>query len=174
MNSDPGRRSVTVTARSLADYQSMFALDDADLIAGPILDCPGGASSFGAEVRTRGGQVISVDPAYGTGAAHIAERVQLNLRDAGRILAASTIPIDWGYLDRPRHMSEPARPRPSDSILISFETTIGIWPQPCLICPRTFLVPACPYKPSAIGLRRALQLRRSASRAHGASPGQPG
>ena len=89
---------MTVTARSLADYQSMFALDDADLIAGPILDCPGGASSFGAEVRMRGGRVVSVDPAYGTGAAHIAERVQLNLRDAGRIFAASTIPIDWGYL----------------------------------------------------------------------------
>ena len=52
----------------------MFALSDADLIAGPILDCPGGASSFGAQVRARGGDVVSVDPMYHASAAEILRR----------------------------------------------------------------------------------------------------
>jgi hypothetical protein len=95
---EPGRRPVTVTARSLADYRDMFALDDSVLTAGPILDCPGGASSFGAEVRSRGGQVVSVDPACRLGAGRIAERVRLNLRDAEQIFATSAVPVDWDYL----------------------------------------------------------------------------
>lgn len=41
----------------------MFALADEDL-AGPILDCPGGAASFAAEARERGVSVVAVDPVY--------------------------------------------------------------------------------------------------------------
>src|SRR5260370_42347187 len=48
--SEPGLRPVTGTARSLYDYQNMFALDDADLMAGPVPDCPGGPSPFSAPV----------------------------------------------------------------------------------------------------------------------------
>jgi hypothetical protein len=62
----PSRRigSIAITSRPLAVYRDMFALTDDDLLAGPILDCPGGASSFGAEVRARGGRVVSADPLY--------------------------------------------------------------------------------------------------------------
>ena len=42
----------------------MLDLSDEDLLAGPILDCPGGAGDFGARVRAQGGEVVSVDPAY--------------------------------------------------------------------------------------------------------------
>jgi len=49
----------------------MFLITDADLIAGPILDCPAGASPFGAQVRALGGTVISVDPAYSVSPAEI-------------------------------------------------------------------------------------------------------
>jgi hypothetical protein len=42
----------------------MFALDDRQLTSGTLLDCPGGASLFGAQVRARGGSVVSVDPMY--------------------------------------------------------------------------------------------------------------
>jgi hypothetical protein len=54
---------VVVTPRPPSDYRNMFLLDDG-LLEGPILDCPGGASPFGAQVRARGGIVVSVDPAY--------------------------------------------------------------------------------------------------------------
>jgi len=98
MDSGQAPGSVTVTARSLADYRNMFALDDAELLAGPILDCPGGASSFAAEVGARGGQVVSVDPVYRLGAAHIADRVRVNLQNARQIFAETTLPIEWDYL----------------------------------------------------------------------------
>src|SRR3954454_18710082 len=62
----PSRRigSIAITSRPLAVYRDMFDLTDDDLRAGPILDCPGGASSFGAEVRGLGGKVVSADPLY--------------------------------------------------------------------------------------------------------------
>jgi len=53
-----------VSARPLEDYRRMLDLSDEDLLAGPILDCPGGAGDFGAGVRAMGGEVVSVDPAY--------------------------------------------------------------------------------------------------------------
>jgi len=96
-----GFASVTVTARSLRDYCNMFGLDDADLTAGPVLDCPGGASSFGAEARTRGARVVSVDPVYGLDQGEIVGRVQANLRAAPRIFNDSGLPIDWDYLGSP-------------------------------------------------------------------------
>src|SRR5260221_9076515 len=100
--SEPGLRPVTVTARSLYDYQNMFALDDADLMAGPVLDCPGGASSFGAQVRGGGGRVVSADPIYALGVGQITRKVRANLRDAPQIFASSALPIDWDYPGSPQ------------------------------------------------------------------------
>jgi hypothetical protein len=51
------------SARSLDEYRAMFALTDADL-AGPVLDCPGGAASFTAEAAQRGTPAFAVDPLY--------------------------------------------------------------------------------------------------------------
>ena len=62
-NYEPGATDIgeyLVSSRSLAEYRAMFALSDADL-AGRILDCPGGAASFTAEV---GDRVLAVDPVY--------------------------------------------------------------------------------------------------------------
>ena len=59
----------------------MFDLTDAELLAGPVLDCPGGGASFAAEARALGADVISVDPLYATPAAELAERT---LRDTDR------------------------------------------------------------------------------------------
>jgi hypothetical protein len=61
-----------VSSRSLAEYRAMFALTDADLAA-PILDCPGGAASFTAEVSAAGGRVTACDPAYDLSAVELAD-----------------------------------------------------------------------------------------------------
>jgi hypothetical protein len=53
-----------VTARRFADYVAMFRLTPEDLALGPILDCPGGVASFGAEARALGAAVVGVDPVY--------------------------------------------------------------------------------------------------------------
>jgi hypothetical protein len=54
-----------VSSRSLAEYRAMFALTDEHL-AGTVLDCPGGAASFAAEVNAAGGHVTACDPLYGS------------------------------------------------------------------------------------------------------------
>lgn len=43
----------------------MFALEPAELTRGPVLDCPGGPSSFAAIASAWGGSVTAVGPSYG-------------------------------------------------------------------------------------------------------------
>jgi hypothetical protein len=63
-----------ISARGLMEYRGMFRLTDDELREARILDCPGGAASFGAEVRRLGGEVVSVDPVYGRPVDEIVER----------------------------------------------------------------------------------------------------
>ena len=60
--------------RTLAEYERMFALGEADLCRA-ILGCGDGPASFNAEWTARGGQVVSVDPIYAFAAADIERRV---------------------------------------------------------------------------------------------------
>jgi len=90
-----------VTARGLFDYRHAFVLDDDELTAGPILDCPGGASPFAAHPRARGGIVISVDPIYDQPVEDIVGRVTANLAHAPDWLTAHRDSIDWSYLGSP-------------------------------------------------------------------------
>ncbi|KQY32398.1 hypothetical protein ASD42_18635 [Nocardia sp. Root136] len=48
-----GFGEILVSSRSLGEYQAMFALTEDDL-GRRILDCPGGAAGFAAEVMERG------------------------------------------------------------------------------------------------------------------------
>jgi hypothetical protein len=89
---------LVVTPRPLADYRNMFLLTDEELTAGPILDCPGGASPFGAQVRARGGTVVSVDPAYGQSRAELASGIATDLDRLDRWLTAFPDQPDWSYL----------------------------------------------------------------------------
>jgi hypothetical protein len=86
-----------VTPRPLFDYRNMFLLTDEDLLAGPILDCPAGASPFGAQVRSRGGTAVSVDPIYGPRAS-VESRVAADLAHVHSWLAAGPVGLDWSYL----------------------------------------------------------------------------
>lgn len=87
-----------MTPRPLSDYRNMFLLDDAELLTGPILDCPAGASPFGAQVRALGGQVVSVDPAYAAGRAELLDRVRADLIRISEWASANTDQINWSYL----------------------------------------------------------------------------
>lgn len=62
-DSAPGFGDILVSSRSLDEYRAMFALTDADLRR-RILDCPGGAAGFTAEVCDLGGDVTTCDIAY--------------------------------------------------------------------------------------------------------------
>lgn len=86
-----------VTPRPLFDYRNMFLLTDVELLAGPILDCPAGASPFAAQVRARGGHAVSVDPLYGPRAA-LEERIAADLAHVHEWLAAGPVGLDWSYL----------------------------------------------------------------------------
>lgn len=59
-----GIGDIIVSSRPADEYRAMFGLELADVLAGPVLDCPGGAGGFGADVRARGGEAVSVDPVY--------------------------------------------------------------------------------------------------------------
>lgn len=61
--------------RSLAEYQTMFALTEADLMK-RILGVGDGPASFNAELTARGGQVVSVDPIYTCSADEIRQRIE--------------------------------------------------------------------------------------------------
>jgi hypothetical protein len=92
--------ALAVTSRPLDAYRDMFLLRDADLVAGPILDCPAGASPFGAQVRALGGEVVSVDPAYAEPDAIVATA----RADLDRIVAWQRSRPDgfnWSYLRSP-------------------------------------------------------------------------
>ena len=96
------RPGVAITARGLTDYMHMFDLDDAALTQRSFLDCASGASAFGAQVRLRGGTVISVDPAYSSSVETIRERVQTNLAGARSWLMQRDAAINWDYLGSAR------------------------------------------------------------------------
>jgi hypothetical protein len=90
--------AVAITARGLADYQLMFRLGEDSLRHNSFLDCGAGASSFGAQVRLRGGSVISVDPAYLEDAEAIRGRVEHNLAGARQWLTQHSSAVNWDHL----------------------------------------------------------------------------
>jgi hypothetical protein len=93
---------VAITPRPLSDYRNMFLLDDHDLLAGPILDCPGGASPFAAQVRARGGTVTSVDPIYDQPPQVVAARTRADLDRIAAWVDANPGNFDWSYLGSPQ------------------------------------------------------------------------
>jgi hypothetical protein len=93
-----------ITPRPLADYRNMFLLTDEELLAGPILDCPAGSSPFGAQVRARGGTVVSVDPAYARPRAELVDQLAADLAMLRPRVEANRANIDWSYLGSPDTM----------------------------------------------------------------------
>jgi hypothetical protein len=71
-----------VTSRSYQEYAAMFDLDDT-VAGGMVIDCCAGASSFVAELATRGAVGVAVDPVYANG-------VEAVRRSAAASLTAGT------------------------------------------------------------------------------------
>ncbi|WP_067843793.1 hypothetical protein [Mycolicibacterium wolinskyi] len=92
---------IAVTARSLAEYCQMFALSDDTLASSEFLDCASGASAFGAELRARGGRVLSADPLYGAGLDTVREPALRNLDHCEQWLHAHSDVINWDLLGSP-------------------------------------------------------------------------
>lgn len=56
-------KTVVPWGRSLAEYIEIFSLTKSDLKKA-ILGCGDGPASFNAELTTKGGNVVSIDPTY--------------------------------------------------------------------------------------------------------------
>lgn len=89
-----------VSSRSLAEYRKMFQLTAHDLTRS-IVDCPGGAASFTAEVNEAGGRVTACDPLYGEDAAAIGELSFADMRRANRYQRENPDEYVWTFFADP-------------------------------------------------------------------------
>lgn len=87
--------TILITSRDYGEYLAMFNLSGEDCRTSRILDCPGGASDFGAQVRRRGGQAVSVDPVYDLSPDELREHVLSEL-DRG-IRRAADVPFLYDF-----------------------------------------------------------------------------
>lgn len=100
---------VAMTCRSFAEYELMFALDEAILQEGPILDVASGASSFTAEANARGYRAQSADPLYSMDAVSIQEHGLREIEASTQKLNEIKEVYDWSYygsLERHRTLRE--------------------------------------------------------------------
>lgn len=96
------KRAIAATPRPLDDYRDIFLLEDKELVASRILDCGSGASPFGAQVRARGGTVVSVDPIYKRAANNLQAMVFDDLAHVARWTWEHRECFDWSNLGSPR------------------------------------------------------------------------
>jgi hypothetical protein len=92
-----GIGEIIVSSRPYDEYMAMFGLSEAEVLAGPVLDCPGGAGPFAAEVRARGGRAVSADPAYALPPAEIVEQVRAGLEHGIRYLGENRDSYVWTF-----------------------------------------------------------------------------
>jgi hypothetical protein len=101
-----GIGDIIVSSRPYEEYRDMFGLTDAELLAGPVLDCPGGAGGFGAGLRARGGDVVSADPAYATSPAELVAASRAGLQHGLRYLEQNRDSYVWTYHSSAEQLTE--------------------------------------------------------------------
>jgi len=89
--------------RSFDEYVRMFALSEADL-GRTVLDCAAGPSSFQAEMRERGGRVVSADPVYELRPDQIRGRVEAVRDSMMRQVRGLTDQFAWDFVRSPEHL----------------------------------------------------------------------
>lgn len=83
----------------------MFDLTPDDL-AGSVLDCCAGGSSFAAET---GGRIVAVDPAYAMGRDELAVRVRAALDEGDRMIDRNADRFEWGWYGSPSRRADMRR-----------------------------------------------------------------
>lgn len=91
-----------VSSRSAAEYRAMFDLTPEDL-AGSVLDCSAGGSSFTAETD---GRVVAVDPAYAMRRGELADGLRAGLDEADRIIGDNEDRFEWSWYGSPGRRAE--------------------------------------------------------------------
>ncbi len=97
----------------------MFGLSPEDLERS-LLDCPGGAASFAAEVRWGGGRVVSVDPAYRLGKSELAARARADVERGTRYVVDHAENYEWGFFASVSH-HRAGRQEAADRFLDDFD-----------------------------------------------------
>lgn len=92
-----GLGDIIVTARPYDEYLAMFDLHEADLLAGPVLDCPAGASGFAGGARALGADVTAVDPVYATPHDALVERARRDTRFGNGYVRGNPRTYAWGF-----------------------------------------------------------------------------
>jgi SAM-dependent methyltransferase len=95
---------VAMTCRGYAEYERMFDLNEQMLRRGKVLDVAAGASSFAAEARSRGIDVVCADPRYAQSVEQIGEEGFAEIGTSTEKLARLADRFDWSYYgDMERH-----------------------------------------------------------------------
>jgi Methyltransferase domain len=89
-----------VSARSFDEYRAMFALAASDL-SGPVLDCPGGASSFTTGAHQAGAPAIAADPAYARPRDELAALAVAEVKRGSAHTVAAADRYVWGFYGDP-------------------------------------------------------------------------
>ncbi len=92
-----GIGDIIVSSRPYDEYLAMFGLTEAEVLAGPVLDCPGGAGPFAPAVRARGGEAVSADPAFALPRGEILEQVRAGLEHGIRYLGENRESYVWTF-----------------------------------------------------------------------------
>lgn len=85
-----------LTARSFAEYEAMFDLDE-QALDGRVLDCCAGASSFVAEHVARGGDGLAIDPVYASSGTDLASAISNGLGAGTQIIDQHPDAFEWGW-----------------------------------------------------------------------------
>jgi len=92
-----GIGDIIVTARPFDEYVAMFDLADEDLLTGPVLDCPAGASGFAAGARALGAEVTAVDPEYHVPHHDLMLRARRDTEFGNRYVRDTAETYAWGF-----------------------------------------------------------------------------
>ena len=92
-----GIGDIIVTARPFDEYVAMFNLSDDDLRAGPVLDCPAGASGFAAGARALGADVTAVDPEYVVPHDELVRRARIDTAFGNNYVRETQDTYAWGF-----------------------------------------------------------------------------
>jgi hypothetical protein len=94
-----GLGDIIVSSRPYDEYLAMFGLGEGEVLAGPVLDCPGGTGPFCAAVRARGGRAVSADPAYALPLDELVARTRQGLERGLRYLEENRDSYVWSFFD---------------------------------------------------------------------------